>query len=599
MPMTSKSKKAPKKTAPVSNLTQILHFLPVFLSLVLIFLTFLAYELFMSDKFYPFTSAGDTSLSFLSLGQSASILADKISQRSNQTLEFNFNQKIYSVDLATASARLDYASLESEFQKTHPSSLYQRLTQNIPHLFTPKLINPKINITIDSQLNAISTLVFRPSQKARLIFDETDLTGTSSAKIQIKEGVNGLELDKDSLTAEVKNYLLSGQYAPNLPVKIIHPQSSPVYLQKLKAILEQSLTEPVKLEFEQKEWVIDTKQLLTILDLESGQNLILDKDKSLNFLTKIAQEIDQEVQEGHFEFSPQTRRVSVFKPSIEGRKLDVEKTFALILETLQNLAENPKIISLPVDTIEPKIKTSDVNNLGIKELLGQGVSRFAGSIQNRIYNIQLAASRINGVLIAPGETFSFNAEVGDISAASGYKQAYVIKSGRTVLDDGGGVCQVSTTVFRAVLNAGLPVVQRVAHAYRVGYYEQGFPPGLDATIFAPSVDFQFKNDTQNHILIQAYTSGTTLYVDLYGTPDGRFVSLTKSSVTNLTPPPPELRQDDPTLPKGEVKQVDWPAWGATVQFSRTVKRGTETLIQETFKSNYKAWQAVYLVGTKE
>jgi len=553
----------------------------------------------MSDKFYPFTSAGDTSLSFLSLGQSASILADKISQRSNQTLEFNFNQKIYSVDLATASARLDYASLESEFQKTHPSSLYQRLTQNIPHLFTPKLINPKINITIDSQLNAISTLVFRPSQKARLIFDETDLTGTSSAKIQIKEGVNGLELDKDSLTAEVKNYLLSGQYAPNLPVKIIHPQSSPVYLQKLKAILEQSLTEPVKLEFEQKEWVIDTKQLLTILDLESGQNLILDKDKSLNFLTKIAQEIDQEVQEGHFEFSPQTRRVSVFKPSIEGRKLDVEKTFALILETLQNLAENPKIISLPVDTIEPKIKTSDVNNLGIKELLGQGVSRFAGSIQNRIYNIQLAASRINGVLIAPGETFSFNAEVGDISAASGYKQAYVIKSGRTVLDDGGGVCQVSTTVFRAVLNAGLPVVQRVAHAYRVGYYEQGFPPGLDATIFAPSVDFQFKNDTQNHILIQAYTSGTTLYVDLYGTPDGRFVSLTKSSVTNLTPPPPELRQDDPTLPKGEVKQVDWPAWGATVQFSRTVKRGTETLIQETFKSNYKAWQAVYLVGTKE
>jgi len=599
VPMTSKSKKAPKKTAPVSNLTQILHFLPVFLSLVLIFLTFLAYELFMSDKFYPFTSAGDTSLSFLSLGQSASILADKISQRSNQTLEFNFNQKIYSVDLATASARLDYASLESEFQKTHPSSLYQRLTQNIPHLFTPKLINPKINITIDSQLNAISTLVFRPSQKARLIFDETDLTGTSSAKIQIKEGVNGLELDKDSLTAEVKNYLLSGQYAPNLPVKIIHPQSSPVYLQKLKAILEQSLTEPVKLEFEQKEWVIDTKQLLTILDLESGQNLILDKDKSLNFLTKIAQEIDQEVQEGHFEFSPQTRRVSVFKPSIEGRKLDVEKTFALILETLQNLAENPKIISLPVDTIEPKIKTSDVNNLGIKELLGQGVSRFAGSIQNRIYNIQLAASRINGVLIAPGETFSFNAEVGDISAASGYKQAYVIKSGRTVLDDGGGVCQVSTTVFRAVLNAGLPVVQRVAHAYRVGYYEQGFPPGLDATIFAPSVDFQFKNDTQNHILIQAYTSGTTLYVDLYGTPDGRFVSLTKSSVTNLTPPPPELRQDDPTLPKGEVKQVDWPAWGATVQFSRTVKRGTETLIQETFKSNYKAWQAVYLVGTKE
>ena len=249
--------------------------------------------------------------------------------------------------------------------------------------------------------------------------------------------------------------------------------------------------------------------------------------------------------------------------------------------------------------VKPKIQTSAVNSLGIKELIGRGISNFAGSIPNRIYNVNLTASKINGVLIPPGATFSFNSTVGDITAATGFKQAYVIKEGRTVLDDGGGVCQDSTTLFRAVLNAGLPVIKRTAHAYRVGYYEQGFPPGLDATVFYPSVDFQFKNDTTSHILIQAYVSGLTLYVDLYGTSDGRAVNLTKSVITNQTPPPPELRQDDPSLPKGTVKQVDFPAWGAQVSFSRTVKRGSETLIKETFKSSYKAWQAVYLVGTKE
>ena len=153
------------------------------------------------------------------------------------------------------------------------------------------------------------------------------------------------------------------------------------------------------------------------------------------------------------------------------------------------------------------------------------------------------------MLIPPGDIFSFNQTGGDITAATGYKQAYVIKEGRTVLDDGGGVCQDSTTLFRAVLNAGLPVVKRTAHAYRVGYYEQGFPPGLDATVFYPSVDFQFKNDTKHHILLQAYVSGISLTVDLYGTSDGRVTTLTTPVVGEQTPPPPELRKDDPTLPK--------------------------------------------------
>jgi vancomycin resistance protein YoaR len=170
-----------------------------------------------------------------------------------------------------------------------------------------------------------------------------------------------------------------------------------------------------------------------------------------------------------------------------------------------------------------------------------------------------------------------------------------------VLGEGGGVCQTSTTIFRAVLNAGLPVVMRYPHAYRVHYYEEDSKPGIDASIFQPTLDFQFKNDTPNYILVQSSVDVPNLAMSfkIYGTPDGRSVELTEPVITNQTAPPEPLRIDDPTLKKGVVVQSDWAAWGANVSFSRTVKRGGEVLHSETFNSRYQPWRAVYQVGTKE
>ena len=543
----------------------------------------------MSDKYYPVTKVGDTNISFLTQGQAIRKLQAKFDQRVNQKLTFAYDGKSFEIDLATSSASLDYSSLDG---------LKYSLQKQLQTLIFTHKITPKISFSLDKQIELIAKALYKPYLNAELAFNETTTPeGSPSANIQIKEGKSGLELDREKLATQVSDYILNGQYNPILPVKGVPPKITTDKVIKAKEILEESINTPIKFMFEDKTWIIDTKQLLVLLNLETEDGL-LDKDKTKSVLQKIASEIDQDVQEGLFEFNPETKRVSAFKPSREGRKLDTDNTFKYLSDALSNKAGSKKI-TLPVEVTKPKIQTEDVNSLGIKELIGRGVSNFAGSIANRIYNINLTASKINGILIPLGETFSFNQTVGDITAATGFKQAYVIKEGRTVLGDGGGVCQDSTTLFRAVLNAGLPVVKRTAHAYRVSYYEQGFPPGLDATVFYPSVDFQFKNDTPSHILIQAYTTGVTLYVDLYGTSDGRVTTLSKSVVTNQTPPPAELRQDDPSLPKGEVKQVDFPAWGAQVSFSRTVTRGSETLIKETFKSNYKAWQAVYLIGTKE
>ena len=257
------------------------------------------------------------------------------------------------------------------------------------------------------------------------------------------------------------------------------------------------------------------------------------------------------------------------------------------------------VTNLPVNQTEPDITIGEVNHLGIKELIGKGESWFAGSISSRIHNIQLASSQINGLLIPPGETFSLNQALGDISAQTGYKKAWIIKEGRTVLGDGGGVCQVSTTLFRAILNAGLPVIERKAHAYRVSYYEQKYQVGIDATVFAPSPDLKFKNDTPTHILLQTYVDPVNLYAryDLYGTSDGRQIYISDSRIWGQTPPPPDLYQDDPTLKTGMVKQIDWAAWGAQTAFDWKVILSNKVLQERTFYSNYKAWQAVFLRGT--
>ena len=332
-------------------------------------------------------------------------------------------------------------------------------------------------------------------------------------------------------------------------------------------------------------------QLLVTLDEEKIDKLIEDISVSVN----------QPTVDATLEVSG--NKVTRFIPAQDGQVLDAAVLKKLLLDkiSIESISQDKVIsIDLPVKVTKAKIANQEVNNLGIVELLGTGVSYFAGSIANRIYNIVLGTSLINGTIVAPGEVFSFNALVGPVSAEQGFKQAYVIQQGRTVLDDGGGICQVSTTVFRAALNSGLPIVKRTAHAYRVSYYEQrGFKPGFDATIFSPSVDLQFKNDTSRHILVQAKVdrANARLQVDIYGTSDGRRVEISEPVVSNVTPPPEPKYEEDATLTKGTVKQVDFAAHGATSIFTRKVYRGSELIINDTIRSNFRPWQAVYLVGT--
>lgn len=316
------------------------------------------------------------------------------------------------------------------------------------------------------------------------------------------------------------------------------------------------------------------------------------------FIASTAAKINIPVVEPKFKLAGD--KVVEFQAGSPGKQVNEELLKGRILTAVFG-GEEYQAVEIPVSIIEPFVPAGKMtaDSLGVKSLLGRGTSTYKGSIPGRKHNVALTAAKIDGVLIPPDAIFSFNKTVGDINRETGFQEAYVIMDGRTVLGDGGGVCQGSTTLFRAVLAAGLPVIERRAHAYRVGYYEQNSPPGFDATVYSPTTDFTFKNDTPAYILIQAKADNpaSSLIIELWGTDDGRVATTTKPIITDQTPPPPDLYQDDPTLGAGQIKQVDWKAFGAKVKFDYHVERHGEILTQKTFSSNYRPWQAVFLRGT--
>jgi vancomycin resistance protein YoaR len=432
--------------------------------------------------------------------------------------------------------------------------------------------------------------------------------------LYIKEGVLDFEkgkpgkiVEKGELLYALRDRFLNFNFSPIIiSSKIVDVTLDDQKIQNFKERGEKIIGKKMILKGDNKTFEYPDEKLIKLLDPNTEFNL-----SELDLIIKeVESQLNREPQDSIFIF--EEGKVKEFTPSSEGVRVDPKLLSENILNYLKDLEKQSGIlpgeqndksggigIEIPLTKISPNITTANINNLGINELIGKGNSKFASSIPSRIHNISLASSKFNGVLIAPGETFSFNKTLGDVSNYTGYKQAYIIREGQTVLGDGGGVCQVSTTLFRATLNAGLPIVERQAHSYRVGYYEQDSPPGIDATVYDPSADLKFINNTPKSILIQTKvdTNAKTLVFELYGTNDGRVVTMSKPIITNLTPPPEDLYIDDPTLPMGQLKQIDFKAWGAKVYFKYSVERNGEIVFEKTFYSNYQPWQAKFLRGT--
>jgi len=590
-----------KKLKKIRRSFPIVFIIPITILITLVFfgsIIFFSYLFVFQNRAYPFISVAFIDVSGKTRTEIETLIKKKIKENKPEIVRLSLDSHFWKLDLAKLN--LVYFPTKTS-QKTLLVARSKNITQNVPQLIDAFM--QKINLAIDYQIDQPSLDQTVASLSARIDLPavpptiKLDKTKPKDQQIIIEPGVSGKKLDSQKTTQLILQrlgYLETGDIV--LPVEDILPPISTEMVQKTEIRAQNLIDKKLIIKSEEQTWELNDLDLINFLYFQGGW----DEEKLATYTASLAQTIDRPAQNALFKF--ESGKVLEFKPAKPGITLSFKKNLELLKQALTDLenTQNSVKIDLIVDSRKPEIDTAQVNNFGINSLIGKGQSWFYGSIAPRIHNVKLAADKLNGILVAPGDTFSFNSAIGDISQATGFQQAYVIQNGRTVLGDGGGVCQVSSTLFRTMLDSGVPIEERQPHAYRVSYYEHNSGPGFDATVYYPSVDLKFKNDTPAHILIQTTTDtkALKLTIEFYGTSDGRKTSLSAPRIWDQVPPPPDLYQDDPSLAIGETKQVDWKAWGAKVSFNWKVTKGDEILQERTFYSSYRPWQAVFLKGTK-
>lgn len=581
------SKKIKKKLKKINNKC---FFIPLVLLLIIVIsIAFL--QIYSKGKINRGIKIAGFDVSNKTVDEAYKILSENITSKENLYL-VNEDYK-YEISLKDLNFSYDYSkSVQKAYKSTRSGNFFYDLERKINLIY--KKENLGLEIIIDENILEEKIKEFGKDFEIKPVEPNISLL---NGIINVQKGTKGVVIDYLKLRADIGKslaFLENDNLA--IPLKEEGNVLNEIDIQTVKDRAAKLVGKSLILKFNESNFNLNDQILISFLkpQKEYFDEIILSK------AAQIALDINREPQNSVFTF--EELRVKEFTPSLDGYEVEKDILENMITGNLRTLEQSEqKIITLdiPVNVIKPKIQNKDVNNLGIETLLGRGTSKFSGSITNRIYNIGHTSGKFVGILVAPNENFSFNQTLGDVSQETGFKQAYVIKEGKTILGDGGGVCQVSTTLFRAALNAGLPILERQPHAYRVGYYEQDSPPGLDATVYAPHPDLVIKNDTLKHILIQSVYSekNRTLAFEIYGTDDGRVSNVTKPVITSQTPPPEDLYQDDPTLPIGTIKQIEHKAWGAKVKFDYLVERNGEVIFKKTFYSNYQPWQAIYLRGT--
>jgi len=507
-----------------------------------------------------------------------------------ENINLNYQDKNFQISTASISAQIDTNKIAS-------TVLYRRLDEGIvnyiKYFFNPKEFYLSLNYdstNLSKSIENIASQIDKPFVPTELVLKDK--------KISTSSGSIGLSLDQPKLQEQIINNLNFANFteAISLPVNPIGSLPNETQVNQTVSRAQKLISKSIILITPSDRVTIGDQVLISWIDFDNG----FQKDKIELYSQNTSQSFKHDPIDAVFKF--ENNKVLEFQSAKNGVSVNSDQLSQDIITAFTNLENSDKPSSefnLSYQSVEPKITNSEANDLGIKELIGSGTSTFKHSSETRNVNITKGSSIVNRILVAPNETFSFVKSLGEVSLEAGYTKAYIIRQGKTELDVGGGICQVSTTFFRAMLNAGLDITERKAHAYRVSYYEEDSKPGFDATVFIPSPDLKFVNDTGHYVLIQSVLDmpNRRLTYEIYGTSDGRKTEITNYRQWDATPAPPTVWIDDPTLPVGKTVQDEHAVPGLKTAFDWTVKNKDGQIIhQKTFQSNFAPWAAVYRRG---
>ena len=427
----------------------------------------------------------------------------------------------------------------------------------------------------------------------------------------IDEGQKGRTVDIIENTEKIMEPL-SDLVDAEIQLKVDEFTPMQVDVEKQRNIGQMIIDEPLVISVEYPTdidgpaWVVDQASLIDMLvfhrdkDANGNQyNITVDDSRMTEFLEYAGEQLRIEPRNAKFGFDDELEQLAIVRPAIVGRKIDIKSTLDRVIGALES-GENKAFFQF--DTVEPELDDdTTLDELGIVGMVSEAKTFFRGSGESRRQNIKAGSDMMNGVMIPPGAEFSFNENLGDISLDTGFAEAWIIYGGRTIQGVGGGICQVSTTAFRAAFYSGYPIVERNPHAYRVGYYEQGLNspgPGLDATIFSPVADFRFLNDRDAWLLIETEMDENeqSLAFRFYSVLDSRVVTVSEPEVSDIVEAKDSVYEFNPDLESGEIKQVDWENEGAKISVERVVVYDNKVIIEDTIRTTYQPWGSVYQFG---
>ena len=590
-------------------LSQLLLALP--LSLVgfalLAIMVLLGFEVAYANRVYPGVHVHDLELSGMTLEETDQRLAEALQYADQGLVQFMFEDQVWEAPPHELGYRIDpETSAEAAYAVGRKSWLPINLLDKGRAWFTGVQISPVTYYDERVAMNflqAIASEVDRPVKDASIRLE--------SAQVIAEESLVGIEMDIPATLELLRGTLLAME---DSLISVIIEETQPliVDVRPQAELARRILSEPLELSVPDNDqsWTIHPEELASMLVIQREENgepgqpvyqIAINESLFTNYLASLAPSLSLESVNTRFIFNDDTRQLEVIEPAVIGRKLDVEKSVTHINDEVIAGAHNVDLqfhINMPEVTDD-----TTAEELGITELIREEISYFYGSDPPRVQNIAASSASFHGLLIAPGETFSMVQALDDISLDNGYAEAPIIFGGRTIQGIGGGVCQVSTTLFRAAFFAGFPIDERHPHSYRVGYYEQRSNgnrdvalAGLDASVYVPIVDLKFTNDTDHWLLMETYPGSVSLTWKFYSTSDGRTVETSSSGLTNIIPAPDTLYRENPDLAQDQTKRVDYAAEGADVRVNRTVYLNGQVHFSDSIFTRYQPWQEIIEYG---
>ncbi|GAB4571502.1 MAG: VanW family protein [Anaerolineae bacterium] len=574
-----------------------------------------AFEVRHQARIYPGVSAFGVDLSGLTYEDAVRVLDSRFNYDEQAVFTFRDGERFWQLTAGELGVTFDArATVDTAMLQGRDASLFENLLTQADLWFNGRAVSPLIlydQTRAEALLREIAREIDRPVQNATVVLLGTDVLATES---QV-----GRAVDIPATLAVLREQIMRLQSGAEIPLVINETPPTVWSVADAEAKLRAALAGPVSLYADDSSggaagpWTATPENIAQMLEVrrvdhEDGTatyDVHLNPEQLASFLSGIAPQLTTAPQPARFVFNDETRQLEVIQPSVNGRELDIDQSLAAIEEALFTPPETPgavREVPLAFRYIVPTVNDqATAEELGITELVAQATTYYLGSTASRQQNIAEAASRFHGIVIGPGEEFSFNQWLGDVSLESGFEESFIIFGGRTIKGVGGGVCQVSTTAFQAAFYGGYPILERYPHGYRVGYYEYGEGAGMDATVYSPIVDFRFLNDTPYHLLIETYVnpSASTLTFKFYSTSVGRTVNKIGPRISNVVPHGETIYEENPELAPGQRRQVEWAVDGADVTVTRQVFRDGVLEQEDHFFSHYLPWNAVIQVAPGE